>query len=266
MKSRFELFNSTYKNYAEELYSNIREETYGEDIGQTSWITADEYRDMIRILGLSPGKHVLEIASGSGGPAVFMVEAAGCRLTGIDINENGIINSQKLALQNGLSEQMNFLKASGADPLPFASDSFDVVICLDSINHLNNRREVFKEFKRVLKHGGQLLFTDPVVITGAVSNEELAARSSIGFFIFSATGVNEHLLNEAGFKNIQLTDVTNSMAEISLKWCQARERWKRDLLQIEEAENFEGLQTFFKTVHKVASEHRMIRFLYTCEK
>jgi len=35
-------FSGTYKNYAEGVYRDIRKETYGEDIGQTSWLTADE--------------------------------------------------------------------------------------------------------------------------------------------------------------------------------------------------------------------------------
>jgi hypothetical protein len=32
----------------------------------------------------------------------------------------------------------------------------------------------------ILKPGGRAIFTDPVVVTGPVTNEELAARSSIG--------------------------------------------------------------------------------------
>lgn len=95
MKSKVELFTGIYKNYAEDVYKNIREETYGEDIGQTSWLTADEYRDFFSLLKLSPAKKVLEIASGTGGPAVFMVKETGCHLTGIDINEEGVKNAKK---------------------------------------------------------------------------------------------------------------------------------------------------------------------------
>src|SRR5258705_7342340 len=189
--SNADLFYGTYKNYAEEVYKNIRKGTFGEDIGQNSWLTADEYRNIFPILDLSPDVKVLEIASGSGGPAVFMVKETGCHLTGMDINENGVENAKKLAEENGLSEKMNFLLGDASEDLPFPGESFDVVISIDSMNHLKARANVLKEFRRVLKKGGRLLFTDAVVITGVLTNEEIAIRSSLGFFLFSHAGENE---------------------------------------------------------------------------
>ena len=43
MSKPVDLFNSTYGNFEEKVLAEIRRETYGEDIGQTSWITTDEY-------------------------------------------------------------------------------------------------------------------------------------------------------------------------------------------------------------------------------
>jgi hypothetical protein len=67
-----------------------------------------------------------------------------------------------------------------------------------------------------------VLFTDPVVVTGAVSNEELAARSSIGFFVFTSPGVNERLIAEAGFALLQREDVTENAPTVSKRWLDAR--------------------------------------------
>ena len=41
-----------------------------------------------------------------------------------------------------------------------------------------------------LFNGGHAIFTDPVVITGPVTNEELAALRSIGLFVFVPKGLN----------------------------------------------------------------------------
>lgn len=266
MKAKVDLFSGTYKNYSEEVYGSIRRETYGEDIGQTSWLTADEYRGFFSLLKLSPGKEVLEIAPGSGGPAVFMVRETGCRLTGMDINLNGVINANKLADHNGLDEKMKFILGDASLALPFPGGIFDAVVCIDSMNHLKDRGKVLKEFNRVLKKGGRLLFTDPVVITGAVSSEEIAVRSSLGFFLFLPAGENERLLKEAGFQKIQSRDVTDNIASVSLKWHNAREERKKELLQFEEEDNYNGLQSFFHMVYILTSERRLSRFMYAAVK
>lgn len=266
MEKKVELFYDTYKNYAEDLYQEIRKETYGEDIGQTSWLTADEYRNFFSLLNLSPIHKVLEVASGSGGPAVFMVKETGCNLTGIDINENGVANAQRLAAENRLSAKMKFRVADASSKLPFANETFDAIVSIDSINHLKKRNRVLKEFNRVLKKGGRLLFTDAVVITGILTNEEIAIRSSLGFFLFVPKGENERLLKEAGFHDIISRDVTDNIIATSQKWHDAREKRKSGLLKFEGEEKFNGIQSFLQTTHIVSADRRLSRFMYHCVK
>lgn len=117
-----------------------------------------------------------------------------------------------------------------------------------------------------MKRGGRLLFTDPVVITGPVSFQELAVRSSIGYFLYSPPGEDERLLGQAGFKLLLTEDVTENMAAVSKRWHDARLRRKRDLIRAGGQETFLGLQRFFSLVHKVASEHRLSRFVFLAEK
>lgn len=79
-KPPVELYSGTSRHFFEALYSEIRKETYGKDIGQNSWLTADECRRFIELLQLSADKKVAEIALGSGGPALFMAKQSGCIL------------------------------------------------------------------------------------------------------------------------------------------------------------------------------------------
>ena len=96
MSNQVDLYNSTYGNFQEQVLTEIRRETYGEDIGQNSWITTDEYDAFYSWLNLSPGDHVLEIASGSGGPALYLAKKFKCRITGLDINEEELKRQTKL--------------------------------------------------------------------------------------------------------------------------------------------------------------------------
>jgi cyclopropane fatty-acyl-phospholipid synthase-like methyltransferase len=265
MSNLVDLYNSTYGNFEEKVLAEIRRETYGEDIGQNSWITTEEYDTFYGWLNLPAGDHLLEIASGSGGPALYLAKKFKCRITGLDINEEGIKTANQHALDANIIDA-KFQLADVNQQLPFEDETFDAVMCVDSMNHFRDRLGYFKEWHRVLKTGKRALFTDPVVITGPVSNEELAARSNIGFFLFVPLEVTINLIKEAGFKLIRCEDVTGNIELTSGRWHAARQKHRADLIKIEGEERFDGLQKFFSTVHTLTSERRLSRFVFVAEK
>ena len=143
--------------------------------------------------------HVLEVGSGSGGPAVYLAAARGCRVTGVDINEHGVRNAEQLAVARGVADRVTFQTVDASKPLPFPAARFDAVLSNDAMCHISNRLEVLSEWHRVLRPHGRILFTDAMVVTGLVSQEELAVRSSTGFYFFLPPGENERLIAGAGF-------------------------------------------------------------------
>ena len=266
MSAHIDLFNNTYANFTEQVLASVRAATYGKDIGQNSWVTADEYEGFIRSLHLLDEAHVLEIASGSGGPALHLARKTGCRVTGLDANPSGVETANRAATRAGLEKRLRFMVADATRPLPFDDNTFDALLCIDSMNHFPNRSDSLKEWCRVLKPGGRAIFTDPVVITGPVTNEELAARSSIGLFVFVPKGLNEELIVKAGFKLVSQLDATENAAMVSRRWREARQRFRDDLLRMEGAENFEGVQSFLGAVHRLTAERRLSRIAYVAEK
>lgn len=265
MSNRVDLYNSTYGNFTDQVLAEIRVETYGHDIGQNSWITAEEYDSFYSWLSLTPAAHVLEVASGSGGPALYLARKHGGRITGVDINEEGLATAKQAALAAKI-DNADFQFADADKPLPFGDQAFDAVICIDSMNHFRNRLAVLREWHRVLKARRRILFTDPVVLTGPVSNEELTARSTIGFFLFVPPEVTERFVEQAGFHLLRREDVTGNIELTSERWHAARQRRRDDLLKIEGQERFEGLQRFAAAVHTLARERRLSRFAFLAEK
>ena len=61
-------YDTLFSGSAEDLHARIREEAFGEEIGQNSWLTADEHRRFFGLLELGAESQVLEVASGTGGP------------------------------------------------------------------------------------------------------------------------------------------------------------------------------------------------------
>ena len=111
-----------------------------------------------------------------------------------------------------------------------------------------------------------MLFSDALVVGGLLSNEEIATRSSIGFYVYSPPGENERLIEQAGFRQIRKTDTTESAARVAKRWHDAREKRKEELVAAEGNINFEGLQRFLSCVYTLTSEKRLLRYLYFARK
>src|SRR5512132_1276351 len=205
MTERVDLYGA-YADFGHRVLAAIRGDTFGDDIGQNSWTSTDEYERFIAWLEIAPGHHVLEVASGSGGPALHLVGRTGCRLTGMDRDAGAVTTATRLVSGLGASDRLRFLAADANAGLPFAAGTFDALLCVDAVNHLPDRAGVLGEWRRVLRPGGRAVFTDPVVVTGPVTNEELAIRSSIGRFLFVPPGVNERLIAEAGLRLVHQED------------------------------------------------------------
>ena len=261
-----DLYGTAYGNFADPAIEQVRRETYGEDFGQSSWVTGDEYRRFFRMLGLSSADHLLDVGCGSGGPALFVAREIGCRVTGIDVDPAGIRAGEGLARRFGLSDRLTFRHADVAQPLPFADSTFDAIVSMDALCHFPNRVVVFGDWIRVLRPGGRLLVTDPVVVTGLVTKEELAQRSSTGHFEFCPPGVNERTLRSAGFELVAVEDVTENAAQVSGRWHDARERQAEAIQKLEGPATFAGLQRFLRAVHGLTSERRLSRYAYLCRK
>jgi len=257
---------STYGSFQDAVQRKVREATFGEDIGQTSWLTADEYRRFLRQLELGGGAAALDVACGSGGPALFMARTTGCHVTGVDVNELGIATATDAARGAALTSQLTFVHSDANQRLPFADASFDAIVCIDAMNHLLDRARVLGDWHRTLKPGGRALYTDPIVITGSVSNAEIALRSSIGHFQFNPLGENERVIRGAGFELVGHEDVTENAALVAKRWHDARLAYREPMTQIEGVERFEGLQRFFAMVHRLSAERRLSRHAFVMRK
>lgn len=254
------LYDSNYGNFASDLYSEIRSEIFGEDIGQNSWLTAEEQDIFITWLELDRDSAFLDVACGSGGPTLRIMRNTGGRGHGIDIHQEGIEAAQMQAAAQGLADRAHFEQMDASQPLSFADATFDGLICIDAINHLPERAKILAEWARVLKPGGCLVFTDPITVTGPLTNEEIRIRSSIGFFLFVPMGTDEQMLSEAGFMVKKVEDRTEIMAQMAERWLAARRAREGDLRNVEGDETFDGQQKFFQVAAKLASERRLSRF------
>jgi SAM-dependent methyltransferase len=218
-------YDANYGNFQTELYAQIRQEVFGEDIGQNSWLTSDEQDKFLEWLELSPRKTLLDVACGAGGPALRIAATTGCSIVGIDVHEQAVATASSLATQRGLAERAEFRSADATGPLPFSDASFDAITCIDAINHFSDRPCVIAEWARLLKLGGRLLFTDPITLTGPLTNAEAAVRSSAGSYLFVPHGYDERVIAQCGLQLLVCEDDISAVdSSVAGCWRDAHQR------------------------------------------
>lgn len=259
-------YDATYGGFATDLYARIRRHAFGEDIGQNSWLTADEQDRFIEWLQLGPGKALLDIACGSGATTLRIAQRTGCSVVGIDIHREAIERGRELSSQRHLEDTARFELVDAGRALPFADGVFDALICIDAINHLPDRAHVLSEWARVLKPAGRLLFTDPIIVCGPLTSEEIRIRSSIGFFLFVPSGYDEQVIAGAGLRLLQREDVTGNMAEVAGRWADARSTSAEELRKVEGEAGFDGQQAFLCMTRDLAASRRLTRCAFLAEK
>ena len=259
-------YDANYGNFQTKLYEEIRREAFGDDIGQNSWLTATELDRFREWLDLSPGESLLDVACGAGGPALRLAALTGCSVIGIDVHEHAIAAANALAAERGFQQLAKFRVMDAAQQLPFPDNSFDAITCIDAINHFADRHHVITDWWRLLTPKGRLLFTDPIVMTGPLTNAEIAVRSSAGFYLLVPKGYDEDVIAQCGLRLVASENVTQNMADVAERRRVARESRELALREIERDEAYEAQQKFLAVAALLAKEGRLSRFMYVAEK
>jgi len=264
-KSEVNLYDGHYSDHSQGALTKVRIETYGGeagDLGQSSWMTVAELEQMMTLANVSKDTVVLEIGCGAGGTAIWIAKKFGCRVVATELNPHGLDTGRKLAAEAGVN--VTFQLIDGSMPLPYEDNSFDVVFCNDTMCHIPNRAKVLEDWRRVLKPGGFVVYTDAMVVTGPVSSDEFRTRASIGKYYYQALGDNEKAIKLSGLKVVEAIDTSGAASQVAKRWHDSRAKYKQELNEPEG--NYQGLQKFTWTVHTLLKERRLSRYMYVASK
>ena len=262
-----DFYRAQYARLYSQLASEIRAEAFGEDLGQESWRSAAEQAEIAKLLRLGPEARALDVACGAGGPSLALVSRTGCRVVGVDIVPEGISCATAEAQKRGLSDRAIFTVVAAGQRLPFGDGAFDAIMCIDSVCHFPDRRFALRDWARVLKPRGRMIFTDPFVLTGPLSKPDIDGRCALGSNLsFVPPGYNESAASEAGLRVMQSVDRAAATAEISNRWRDARAKRAQILIDEEGEDWFQRRQVMLATTSRLAVEGRLTRFFYVAEK
>ncbi len=258
-------YDKLYKEFDSPLMQKLRHEAYGEDIGQHSWVTAEELKESIPRLKLSPASRLFDVGCGPGGPLTFIVGLVGCHGSGADVSAKALTAGRARVASLQLGGLVTLIEADLNEAIPLASRSFDAVMSFDAILHLRERLSVFREVARVLIPEGRFLFIDAGVITGSISDEEIRLRAIHGYTQFVPSGFNERMLELAGFQVIDRSDRTASLLKTATGRLTARLGSRQQLEQLEGSDYFAQQQLYLETVIALSQGGTLSRMMYLAE-
>ena len=110
--------------------------------------------------GIRAEHRVVDAGCGTGGTAIHLARRHGCTVNGVNISREQLKLAEKKARDAGLDDRISFAYADCSQHLPFADDSADVVVNIESACYYSDRSRFLQEVRRILKPGGRIAAMD----------------------------------------------------------------------------------------------------------
>jgi sarcosine/dimethylglycine N-methyltransferase len=153
---------------------------------------------------------VLDIGAGYGGAARWLAKNHGCHVTALNLSEVENERNRQKSRQQGLAEKIEVIDGA-FEQIDAPEDSFDVVWSQDAILHSGNRGQVLDEVARVLKSGGEFVFTDPMQADDCPEGVLQPILDRIHLDSLGSPGFYRKALAERGFEEIKFDDLSHQL-------------------------------------------------------
>jgi SAM-dependent methyltransferase len=144
---------------------------------------------------LVSGKRVLDIACGVGYGSRMLIEGGASSVVGCDISRDNV----EYAVRTYGCDGLKFIEKDARRPID--EGGFDVIVCFETIEHVDNYKAVLLNLYNSLKMGGKLIISSPnrTITSPDLGPEDRAAHYHIREFTIDE--FKSHL-RTSGFRNI----------------------------------------------------------------
>lgn len=126
--SLVEEFDAYYRIVDEPVMRRIESRVTGSDYGASSYTTRSQADRLTELLGLAPGKLLLDFGSGAGWPGVYLARSSGCDVVLVDLPLEGLRRADRRRRVEGVR---GGVVAASAALLPLRDLVFDAATSSD---------------------------------------------------------------------------------------------------------------------------------------
>ncbi len=217
---------------------------------QYHYMGIDAVDDAIHSLNIDSEKKMIEIGSGIGGPARYLAEKTGSRLTALELQPDLHDIACSLTERCGLSDCVRHLCGDILD-FPERYHDFDAALSWLSFLHIPDRSALMKKCYNLLKPGGKIFIEDFYKCEEFDEEEKNILSRDVCCDYLPASEEYRKQLTENGFAVIEMTDKTacwkNFVSGRMEKFIENRSRH----LEIHDIEIVEDLEDFYKKIFRL---------------
>lgn len=188
----------------EDIHVGLYQE--GDTITQASERTVQRMADRLNPAP-GPDTRALDLGAGYGGAARSLARRFGCQTVCLNISNTQNAYNQRITEQAGLTDKVS-VRHGSFEQVPYEADSFDLVWSQDSFLHSSWKDRVMAEAARVLKPGGQLIFTDPMQADDCPDGVLADVLARIHLDSMGSFALYRRLANEQGLEEVGVEDHT----------------------------------------------------------
>ncbi len=149
----------------------------------------------------------VDLGGGFSGSARYLAKNYGWEGVVLNLSEAENKRGRQMNKEQGLDGMIEVVDGS-FDSIGYPDESFDIVWSQDAILHSDNREKVLDESKRVLKSGGEMIFTDPMQADDCPPDVLQPIYDRIYLTSLGSPGFYQAYAKKIGFEVLGFEDLT----------------------------------------------------------
>lgn len=205
--------------------------------------------DALDVLQLGPSSRVLDIGSGIGGPARYVAERTGARVTALELQADLHDVGSALTERCGLHNRVEHVCGDILEGAP--ARGYDAVISFLCFLHVPDKTKLFAACRAALRPGGTMYTEDYCKSRGLTASEAEDLAVKVQCPSLPSRIDYEAALAAAGFTDVIATDVTTTWRDFTASRLNMFRTARNKNVEIHGAETVNDLDDFYATVARL---------------